>query len=83
MAKNMDMNCRPRNTDSQMILYHVDIDNLLRIEIIFKICFKNSQLKIFLLNKQKNRPKMKSGIFEKIFQTETLKNSNLVLRLNL
>ena len=37
MAKNMDTNCRPRNTDSQMILYHVDIDNLLRIEIIFKI----------------------------------------------
>ena len=83
MAKNMDMKCRPRNTDSQMILYHVDIDNLARIEIIFKKIFKNSLFKIFSLNNQITDQKWNLEFSKKKFQIETLKNSNLVLRLNL
>ena len=82
MAKNMDMNCRPHNTDSQMILYHVDIDNLLRIEIIFKKFSKILSSNIFSLNKQITGEKSNLEI-SKNFQIETLKNSNLVLRLNL
>ena len=69
MAKNMDMNYRPRNTDSQTTWYHVDIGTLLRIEISF--IFLKFSLENFLFDKQITLEKWNLE-FSKKLQIETM-----------